>query len=372
MGIFRAASGAISGTLSDQWKEMYYADSLDNSTLMLKGSVRRGKNSQNKSKNNVITDGSIICVADGENALVVENGKIIALYKEPGENIYHSDLSTGVFSESGGVAGAAKDAWNRFTFGGDMPAYDQRVYYINTKIIFKKDFWVDSCPARVVDERAGIDIDARIDISGAFSYRIVDPITFYKNHAGNCPYRYYESEMTSYIKSMLTTYLYSSMAKIIGEGTRPSYALEHIPEIREAIKSGMNAELVEHSGVEIENIALDGFRVYNSDMRMIAHMQRDAAFTNTKLGAAAILGAQTDAMKTAAANTASSGFAKVNLVAAFSNVKSASDNAAAQGDTATATGNVAAAKIKHRCTGCGQLTDDKFCQNCGTRNPEHP
>ena len=365
MGLFRAASNAAKGTLSDQWKEMYYADSLDNNTLMLKGSIRRGKNSQNKSSNNVITDGSIICVADGENALVVENGKIIGIYKEPGENIYHSDLSKGVFSESGGVSGAAKDAWDRFTFGGDMPGYDQRVYYINTKIIFKKDFWVESCPARMVDEKAGIGMDARVDVSGAFSYRIVDPITFYKNHAGNCAYRYYESEMTSYIKSMLTTYLYSSMAKIIGEGTRPSYVLEHIPEIREAIKSGMNAELVEHSGVEIENIALDGFRIYNEDMRMIARMQRDAAYTNTKLAAAGILGAQTDAMKTAAANPGSSGFVAANVTAATTNA------AVSTGYTATASGNVVGTKIKHRCAGCGQLTDDKFCQNCGTRNPEH-
>lgn len=348
MGLFRAVSNAVEGTLSDQWKEMYYTDSLDNNTLMVRGEIRRGKNSQNKSRNNVITDGSIICVADGQNAIIVEKGKIISLYNETGEHVYHSDVSQGVFSETGGVSSAAKDAWNRFTFGGDMPGYDQRVYYFNTKVILNKDFWVDNCPVRMVDERAGVRIDASVSVSGVFTYRIVDPITFYKKHAGNCEFRYFEDEMTAYIKSMLTTYLFSSMTKIIGEGTRPSYATEHIPEIREAIKYGVNAELVEHSGVEIENIALDSFYIYNEDRRMIARMQKDAAYTNPSLAAAGILGAQTDAMRTAAANPGATGYVAMNVE------------------------NVATTKIKHKCTGCGQLTDDKFCQNCGTRNPEHP
>lgn len=278
MGLFKAAGSAVSGTLSDQWKEMYYTDSLDNNLLMIKGSIRLGKGSQNKSKNNVITDGSLICVADGQNAIIVENGKIIGLYTEPGEHVYHSDLSQGVFSESGGVSSAVKDTWNRFTFGGDIPTNDQRIYYINTKIIPDNDFWTDKCHARMTDERIGIAIDVRISISGNFSYRIVEPITFYKNHAGNKANDYFESEMNTYIKTMINTYLYSSMAQIIGEGTRTSYVLEHITQISEAIKAGVNVNLTANSGIEIENIALDGFTIYDEDMKRIADLQRDSLF----------------------------------------------------------------------------------------------
>lgn len=376
MGLFKAAGNAVSGVLSDQWKEMFYTDSLDNNLLMIKATFRRGKNSQNKTKNNVITDGSLICVADGQAAIVVENGKVIGLYKDPGENVYHSDLSKGVFSGSGGLSSAAKDAWDRFTFGGDLPGYDQRVYYINTKSILNKDFWVEHCPVRMVDEKAGIDIDARVTVTGVFSYRVVDPIVFYKNHAGNCAVSFFEDRMTDYIKEVLTTYLYSSVATIVGSGTRPSYALAHIPEIREAIKSGVNAELVTNSGVEIDSLALDGFRIYNEDMRVIAQMQRDAAYTNPTLAGAAIVGAQTDAMRTAAANPGRVGFAAVNVAAAPVNAAApgsvAAGNVAAPGVRTTGNvGSTAGVKIKHRCTGCGQLTEDKFCQNCGTRNPEH-
>lgn len=351
MGIFKAAGSSISGTLSDQWKEMYYSDSLDNNVLMIKETIRRGKNSQNKTQNNVITDGSLICVADGQNAIIVENGRIIELYTEPGEHVYHSDLSKGVFSESGGVAGAARDAWDRFTFGGDRPAYDQRVYYFNTKSILNKSFWVDNCPARMVDEKTGIAMDVSLTVSGVFSYRIVDSVTFYKNHAGNQAYEYFESEMNTYLKTMINTYLYSSLAEIIGEGTRPSYSLEHIPEIREAVKIGVNDKLVANSGVEIENIALDGFTICNEDMRTIARLQKNAVYTNPKMAAAGIVGAQSDAMRTAAANTGAAGFMAVN--------------------TAAALGNDASKKIRHRCTGCGEFTEDRFCRNCGTKNTEY-
>ena len=40
-------------------------------------------------------------------------------------------------------------------------------------------------PFRVVDQRAGIDIDIAIRCFGEYSYRICDPILFYTNVCGN-------------------------------------------------------------------------------------------------------------------------------------------------------------------------------------------
>ena len=37
MGLVRAALGAISGTLADQWKEFFYCDSLNQDILMTRG-----------------------------------------------------------------------------------------------------------------------------------------------------------------------------------------------------------------------------------------------------------------------------------------------------------------------------------------------
>ncbi|MEI3064555.1 MAG: SPFH domain-containing protein, partial [Oscillospiraceae bacterium] len=73
----------------------------------------------------------------------------------------------------------------RFTFGGEPPK-DQRVYYFNTKELIGNKYGTPSpVPFRVVDQRAGIDIDIAIRCFGEYSYRICDPILFYTNVCGN-------------------------------------------------------------------------------------------------------------------------------------------------------------------------------------------
>ena len=37
MGLIKALSGAVGGTLADQWKEFFYCDALSSDTLMIKG-----------------------------------------------------------------------------------------------------------------------------------------------------------------------------------------------------------------------------------------------------------------------------------------------------------------------------------------------
>ena len=79
----------------------------------------------------------------------------------------------------------------RFTFGGEPPK-DQRVYYFNTKELIGNKYGTPSpVPFRVVDQRAGIDIDIAIRCFGEYSYRICDPILFYTNVCGNVGERLY-------------------------------------------------------------------------------------------------------------------------------------------------------------------------------------
>ena len=69
MGLIHAIVSAASGTLSEQWKEFFYCDALDENTLMTRGQKKLGNKhagSNTKGDDNIISNGSVIAVADGQ------------------------------------------------------------------------------------------------------------------------------------------------------------------------------------------------------------------------------------------------------------------------------------------------------------------
>mgnify|MGYP001150654438 CR=1 FL=1 len=83
MGLIKAFAGAVGGTLADQWKEFFYCDSLSAETLMVKGEKRiSGRSSNTKGNDNIISNGSGIAVADGQCMMIVEQGKVAAVYEK--------------------------------------------------------------------------------------------------------------------------------------------------------------------------------------------------------------------------------------------------------------------------------------------------
>ena len=169
MGLIKAGIGALGGTLADQWKEFFYCDSMDKNVMAVKGQKRTGNRSSNlKGEDNIITSGSGIVVADGQCALIAEQGKIVEVCAEPGEFTYDASTEPSIFS--GNLGEALEAVFNtigkRFTYGGDT-GKDQRVYYINTKELVDNKFGTPNpVPFRVVDRNVGLDIDVSVRCSG--------------------------------------------------------------------------------------------------------------------------------------------------------------------------------------------------------------
>ncbi len=254
MGLLKAGLGAAGGVMADQWKEFIYCESMPADVLACKGSKRTGGRSSNtRGEDNVISNGSVIAVNDGQGMLVVQNGKIIEVALEPGEFVFDTGSEPSVFS--GNLGDSIKETFanigSRFTFGGDA-GKDQRVYFINTKEIIGNKYGTASpVPFRVVDNNIGLDVDISVRCNGEYSYRITNPLLFYTNVCGNVTDSYTRDKIDSQLKSELLTALQPAFAKISEMGIRYSAIPGHTTELARALNEVLSADWRDLRGVEI-------------------------------------------------------------------------------------------------------------------------
>ena len=142
MGLIRAAMGAAGGVMADQWKEYFYCEAMPADLLATRGWKRQsGRSANTKGNDNIISNGSIVAVADGQCAMIVEQGKVVEFCAEPGQFVFDASTEPSIFTGSFGksLLDTFKTVGRRFTFGGDT-GKDQRVYYFNTKEIVDNKF----------------------------------------------------------------------------------------------------------------------------------------------------------------------------------------------------------------------------------------
>ncbi len=305
MGLIRAALGAAGGVMADQWKEYFYCESIPENVMAVKGLHRvSGRSSNYKGSENIISNGSVIAVADGQCMIIVDQGKVTELCAEPGEFVYDSSTEPSIFSGQLGtsILDTFKNIGKRFTFGGEPPK-DQRVYYFNTKELIGNKYGTPSpVPFRVVDQRAGIDIDIAIRCFGEYSYRICDPILFYTNVCGNVGEDYTRDRLDGQLKTELLTALQPAFAKISDMGIRYSALPGHTMELADALNEVLSGKWRNLRGLEIVSFGVSSVKASEEDEQMLKEMQRNAAFMDPTRAAAHLVGAQAAAMQSAASN----------------------------------------------------------------------
>ena len=321
MGLLKAGIGAVGGVLADQWKEYFYCEAMDRDILVMKGRKRTGKRSSNKKgDDNIISNGSVIAVADGQCMLIVDQGKVVEVCAQPGEFVYDTSTEPSIFS--GDLGESLNNTFNkigqRFAFGGDT-GKDQRVYYFNTKEIMDNRFGTPSpIPFRVVDRNIGLDIDVSVRCNGVYSYRITDPILFYTNVCGNVSEEYTREELDSQLKAEFLTALQPGFARISEMGIRPNAIPGHLMELTDAMDKILSEKWQGLRGLKIEAIGMNQVTLPEEDAEMIKQAQRMAILQNPSMAAATLAGAQAEAMKMAASNQngAMMGFAGMNMASA--------------------------------------------------------
>lgn len=368
MGLLKAGAGALGGVLADQWKEFFYCDSLDSDTLVAKGEKRVGKRSSNtKGTDNIISNGSVISVNEGQSMIIVESGKVVEFCAEPGEFVYDSSTEPSIFCGSLGesIKKSFAEVGKRFTFGGDAPK-DQRVYYFNTKEITGNKFGTPApVPFRVtLDESMNYKLSVDLRCNGVYSYKIADPLLFYTNVSGNVEYTYDRSELDEMLKSELLDALRPAFAKVSAMKIMYSEIPAHTKEVTGALAGELSSEWREKRGIELYAVSINGVSIPDDQRKKITEWEENLMTMNPNMAASRIVGSQADAMRTAAGNPngAAAGFFGMGMASNAGGANAA--NLFEMG--AKAENN--APKTGWTCS-CGAVNTGKFCSECGKPNP---
>ena len=368
MGLIKAALNSAKGILADQWKEYFYCDSMDADVLMAKGVKRTRGN--NRGSDNIITNGSVIAVNEGQCAMIVDQGKIVEFTAEAGEFTWDASSEGTIFQ--GDLYDGLKDSWQnfkrRFTFGGDT-GKDQRVYFFNTKEIPGNKYGTPApVPFRVVDHNIGLDVDISVRCNGQYSYKITDPILFYKNVCANVSGTFTRDEIDGQLKSEFLTALQPAFARISALGIRYSALPGHTMELSDALNTVLSGKWSDLRGISVVSVGINSITASKEDEDLIKELEKSAVFRNTGIAAAHMVQAQAEAMKTAAANEggAMMGFMGMNMAQQAGGVNAAQlFQMANQQNPAPAPAPAAGG---WKCS-CGAVNTGKFCAECGSPKP---
>ncbi|MDY4754522.1 MAG: SPFH domain-containing protein [Candidatus Faecousia sp.] len=375
MGLIKALVGSAGGVLADQWKEYFYCEAIPETVLGVQGQKRvSGRSSNKRGSDNLISNGSVIAVADGQCMMIVDQGKVVEFSAEPGEFTYDASTEPTIFSGSLGqsILDTFKTVGKRFTFGGDT-AKDQRVYYFNLKELVGNKYGTPSpVPFRVVDRNINLDWEISIRCFGEYSFHICDPLLFYTNVCGNFSGEYTRDRLESQMKTELLTALQPAFAKISDMGIRYSSLPGHTMELADALNEVLSNKWRNLRGIEIVSFGVSSVKASEEDEKMLKDMQRTAVYSNPNMAAAYDVMARGDAMKTAAGNSAGAmtGFMGMNMAQGVGGNNAAQLFQMGQQQAAQASPAAAAPAAGSWKCSCGATATGKFCPECGAKKPE--
>lgn len=381
MGLIRAAKGAAGGVFGDQWKEYFYCGSMSSDTLVSKSRKKTSRRSSNRhGSENIISNGSVIAVNDGQCMIIVEQGKVVDVCAEPGEYVYDSFTEPSLFCSDleDGIVQVFGQIGKRFGFGGETPE-DQRVYFINTKELTGNKYGTPGpVPFRVIDANLGLDIDISVRCFGEYSYRITNPILFYTNVCGNVESEFTREELDGQLRSELMTALQPAFARISAMGIRYSELPGHTMELSDALNQILSEKWEKLRGIRIVSLGVSSIKASEEDEAMLKELQKNAVFRNPAMAAAHMVGAQASAMQAAASNQNAGpamAFAGMNMASNAGGVNPSELFAMARNDPSQRSAQQEAQSPVQQeswvCS-CGNVNKGKFCSECGNPRPSGP
>ncbi len=378
MGLIKAALTAASNTLADEWLEYIYCPRMEDDVLMRKGTPKKG-GSNTKGTDNIITNGSKIVVGEDQFLIVVSDGKIVDFTAEAGRYTFDKGTEPSMFygGFGKGLIDTFKKFGERFTTGG-VPSHEQRVYFVNTRLIKGNKFGTTT-PIPFRDSEFGMTVDIRC--YGEYVMQITDPLAFYHTYGGNIESDYVidDSFKDTFLADFMQA-LQPALAKVamqkISYDMLPGAVTEISAAVRECLQDTWGSQ-----GINVERVSIASATPTEESAEMIKSAQGDRLYAmNPAMQGARANAAASEAIKTAAGNEngAMTGFMGVGMLNQGGAMFGANMSQDSQMKTGLDSMNVAGGGIKEpevkpegvKCPNCGATITGNFCMECGTKRPE--
>ncbi|MDW2798590.1 SPFH domain-containing protein [Clostridium boliviensis] len=367
MGIVKALTSAIGGSLADQWLEVIEAGSMGDQTVFTSGvKVRKGSNS--KSTDNTVSDGSVIHVYPNQFMLLVDGGKVIDYTGEPGYFTVKNSSMPSLFN--GQLKEAISESFDRVRFGGQTPT-SQRVYFINLQEIKGIKFGTPN-PINYFDQFYNAELFLRAH--GTYSIKVTDPFLFYAEAVPKNTDHVEVNDINGQYLSEFLEALQSSINQMSADGIRISYVASKGRELGQYMADVLDDQWRAGRGMEIQSVGIASISYDEESKALIQMRNQGAMLSDPGVREGYVQGAAARGLEAAGsnANGAMAGFMGMgmgmNTAGGFMGAASAANISQMQMNQPA---KPAAAQETWTCS-CGSVNTGKFCPECGNKKTEGP
>ncbi len=369
MGLIKATTGAVGGTLKDQWKEALRCDDMGNDILMKKVTTPTG----------VISNKSTIIVGPGQCAILYDNGKVIDATAE--EGVYTFDSSSTPSFFAGQFGAVFKEMWERFTYNG-ASAKEQYVFFFNMKEIIGNKFgtpnpipfqdWSHPIP----NQMTGTMTPLRVEVKcfGKYTFKIEDPSKFMNEIAGIADI-YRKDELTDQMRSEVIA-SFQNVLNELGNSVHKIPVLElpsQTDEIKQIMDEKVFDEPIRKRGIKLEGFAVESVTLDEESEKKIDQYELSS---NASMQQGTLVGAYANAVQDAANNSngATNGFMGIGMMnMASGGMMGGVATGPWQQQQQSKVPNEVEEKPKEdtwTCPNCKVVVSGKFCGECGSAKPE--
>ena len=295
MGIVRAFTDAVGGTLADQWKESLTSASFTEHAVVAPGiqlGDSKGRGANSFDTEGVITSGSKIYVPENTAAFIFCQSSIEDIITQPGEYIYN-DGQGSIFNGDGFGTAIIDQVIDRVQYGGIAPDR-KRVAFVNLREIRDIKFGTRG-PQIYNDKFYGADLE--VFAYGRFSIQVCDVATFVRKYLPPGVYRY--SFDSKYARSQIVAEFLQSFIVALNS-LSSDYRISQLPSQANAISQAIQSDThnagtwPERFGFKITSVAIENIEFSPRSRELVEQ------YTSTRMNVAVYEGISQQASNKAA------------------------------------------------------------------------